>query len=368
MDFLTDLLRDLQERLKRAYDNTPLGIVVALLACVAGVFAVLYFFPYSEGYGALRKPLFTMWNELISYSEDDWKHCRLVPLIALGVALWQLSLAPLRKASGGALWALAGVLFCLLLFFVGYRIAQHYVGFFALIGLLIFSIAFTAGLEVTLRLAFPLVFLVFAVPTPFLDTIITFPLRMIMANASVFALNVFGADVIRVGTGLLSAPVPELGIAAGERFSVDVADPCSGIRSLYALMMVAALYGHFALKALWKKGVLFLTAIPLAVLGNLVRIIILTFGTIAFGSEFAIGKHALTDPSWFHMGAGYVVFLVALSGMFLVATILRGEAGIYWRKLSTALAMPPDVQPPKGERNDPLQKTNSSQDERDDIY
>jgi len=91
-------------------------------------------------------------------------------------------------------------------------------------------------------------------------------------------------------------------------------------------MMVSALYAHFTLETWWKKWILFLCSVPLAIAGNLVRILTLTLGTMMFGAEFAIGKNALTEPSWFHMGAGYMVFAVALGGMVGIGWLLNGGA------------------------------------------
>jgi exosortase/archaeosortase family protein len=163
--------------------------------------------------------------------------------------------------------------------------------------------------------------------------------------------------VVRSGTAIISAPVPQLGIRAGEQFAVDIADPCSGIRSLFALMMVSALYAYYMVRTEtgfriqdsgfgkkgarfplplsilqacvkhWRRWLLFACSVPLAVLGNLVRILALTFGTILFGSEFAIGKNALTEPSFFHMAAGYLVFAVALGGMAGIGWLLNQENG-----------------------------------------
>ncbi|MCE0497602.1 MAG: exosortase/archaeosortase family protein, partial [Methylacidiphilales bacterium] len=56
-----------------------------------------------------------------------------------------------------------------------------------------------------------------------------------------------------------------------------------------------------------------LAAVPLVIIGNLVRIIMLTLGTIHFGANFALGVN--DHPSWFHEGAGYVVYLVDLAGL-----------------------------------------------------
>jgi exosortase len=185
------------------------------------------------------------------------------------------------------------------------------------------SVWWLLGWEFLKALSFPIGFLIFAIPFPGMDMMVALPLRALMSKMSVIVLNLLGIPVILNGTGILSAPDPVLNLAAGQRFAIDVALPCSGIRSLYALMMVSALFAKFTLKGLWRKWALFLAAIPLAVMGNLVRILMLTFGTIAFGSEFAIGKNPLSDPSWFHLAAGFLVFIVALLGMMGIASLLE---------------------------------------------
>ncbi len=106
-------------------------------------------------------------------------------------------------------------------------------------------------------LFYPWAFLVFLFPLTFLDNLVAFPLRMVMSEASVTVLNLVGIACIKSGTAILSAPDALSGLRAGQAFSVDVADPCSGIRSLFALMMVSALYGYFTQTQLWKRAVIF---------------------------------------------------------------------------------------------------------------
>jgi exosortase len=292
------------------------------LAAVAWLMPALLFFflPYSEGYGAVRVPLFEQWSNICGQGED-WQHCFLVLPLALGIFVYLIQASPV-PSPGTSFAGLGVVVFSAFLFWLGYRMSTHYIGFFACQGLLIGSIWFLLGGRTLLAFVFPLLFLVFAWPLPFLDNYIAFPLRVLMSHGAVFVLDTLGLEVVRNGTGILSAPVPALGIPAGHKFAVDVADPCSGIRSLFALMMVSALYAQFTLKSWWQKLVLFAFSAPLAILGNLARILMLTLGTIVFGSEFAIGKNALTDPSWFHMAAGYVVFVVALGGMAGLGSLL----------------------------------------------
>jgi exosortase len=234
----------------------------------------------------------------------------------------ELARLPLR----GTIWGIVPMGLALVFFWAGYRVENYYIGFFAIHLLVGGLILWLAGWRWFFSLFFAFAFLTFLWPLYFLENTITFPLRMIMSHASVAVLNLLGIPVILQGTGIISAPDPLVGLAAGKKFSVDVADPCSGIRSLFALMMVSALYAHFTLNTWWKKWMLFLCSIPLAIAGNLVRILTLTLGTVAFGTEFAIGKNALTEPSWFHLGAGYMVFAVALGGMIAIAWLLNGGA------------------------------------------
>ncbi|MFZ4387861.1 MAG: exosortase/archaeosortase family protein, partial [Chthoniobacterales bacterium] len=147
---------------------------------------------------------------------------------------------------------------------------------------------------------------------------------------------------LQQGTAIVSAPDFAAGLAAGQRFAVDVANPCSGIRSLFALMMVGALFAHFTLKGAWRKWILFLCTPPLAVMGNLARILMLTIGTVAFGSDFALGKNPLEHPSWFHMTAGYLVFIVALCGMMGIGSLLnRDWKSIFGRWIGSSSHSPP---------------------------
>jgi exosortase/archaeosortase family protein len=134
-------------------------------------------------------------------------------------------------------------------------------------------------------------------------------------------LNLVGVDTLRVGTALVSAPDYAKGLAQGQRFALDVATPCSGIRSLFALMMVSALYAHLSLEKTWQKWTLFLLSPALAVLGNFARMVMLTVGTIFLGSAVAIGTEE--HPTTFHMAAGFFVVIVALGGLVGVSRCLQ---------------------------------------------
>jgi exosortase len=316
--------------------------------------ALLFFLvPYAEGYGSHKVTLFKFWTWMSGNSED-WQHCLIVlpGALALMVYAIQRQSLPAPRPAGAA--GMAVVVLSLALFWLGYRMGVQYIGWASLHLLLAGCILFLLGWRTVLFLAFPLLFIAFAWPVPFLDNYIAFPLRIMMSHAAVFVLDTIGLDVVRSGTGILSAPDPMLGIPAGQKFAVDVADPCSGIRSLFALMMVSALYAQFTLKTWWQKWALFACSAPLAILGNLARILMLTIGTIVFGAEFAIGKNALTEPSWFHMLAGYLVFIVALGGMVGIGALLTNAPKIAaaTREKLNAPPAPPGPETPRGEKRE----------------
>jgi exosortase len=325
-------------------------LVVALACVFLGLGGMFAWFPYGAGWGdtavSVVANLRWMWEHAL-----EWEHCVLVPVISLFI-IWMD-----RKDLEGVPWegSFSGLYLMLLgmvLFWVGYLI-DIVVFSFLVFHFMIGAVAiWLFGWRLFKVLLFPYAFLFFAWPMPFLESTIAFPLRDIMARLSHVFLNLIGLDALRIGTAIVSAPNHEAGIAQGVRFAVDVADPCSGIRSLFALTMVSALFAHFAVDTdrtlgglrakvasgpLWKRqGVevlalftdhwrgwlVFLSAAPFAVLGNFCRILMLIFGTLIMGSKVAIGTEE--DPSFFHMLSGFVVFGVALGGMAAWGWILNG--------------------------------------------
>ena len=296
--------------------------VLLALAIAAGAFFVLFgWFPYASGYGATRVNAFRFMEFV--WRSPEWEHCWLVPFAVIGLLYYRrkdLSEIPVSGSWLG-LAALLGVLF---VYWVGYLADNIYLGYAALLGFVGASALWMLGWNWLKALSFPIAFLVFMFPLPFMDNFLAFPLRIFMSAVSVGFLNLIGLSCLQSGTAIVSAPDFASGLAQGQRFAVDVADPCSGIRSLFALMMVSALYGYLVMDRPWKKWVIFLSSMPLAVAGNFARIIMLTLGTITLGPETAIGS--MEEPSLFHQASGFLVFGVALGGMLGVGWLLQRTA------------------------------------------
>ena len=240
---------------------------------------------------------------------EDMGHGWIVPLFSAAL-LW-CRRRELAAAVGAPSWrGFLCFLLGLFLFWVGERGDQvriSQIGLFWTLWSLTYAICGAAFARLTL---FPAAFLLFTVPLSFLD-IFTVRLRFLTSSLAAWLLNGIGIPVVRSGTGLHCL--------AGEGFNLDVADPCSGLRSIFALSALTAAYAYVTQKTLFKKWALFICAVPVAVLGNLVRIFSIAVVAKFCGQEVATG--------FYHDYSGYVVFLVGiLAVMQIGAWLQRGSA------------------------------------------
>lgn len=302
--------------------------------------------PYQHWTFQGRVSLLDGWWHFVQENEE-WVFCPLVPIASLVLA-WQrrteLASIPWEGHWSGLL------LFVLAMFsyWVGHQADTAYPGFAAAQLSIAAIILWLCGRAWMRLLLFPCLFLVFMWPVFPLEDQVALPMRMLTAGWSSKILSVIGVANVREGTGLLSAADSALGVEQGHLFKLDVAAPCSGIRSLYSLMMLSALYGYLFLRGFWPRVILFSSALPLAIAGNLVRMVLLALGSIWLGTDVAIGRSVDGEEvvSLFHELAGYAVFVVALAGMFSLSSALEGRHWKRWKKTKPAPACPPPATPP----------------------
>lgn len=213
----------------------------------------------------------------LSEPTQDMSHGWGVPLFSLFL-VWRRR-REIAAAAGPP--SLAGVLLCLPLLgllWLGERGDQPRLSQVAVYGLLWALVYACFGRRLARLLFFPVAFLVFTVPLGFLD-FFTVRLRLATAWISAFLLNGAGIPVVRAGTGLHCM--------TGEGFALDVADPCSGLRSIFAIATLTAAYAYQTLRTRWKQWLLFACSVPLAVLGNLARILTIALVAHFFGNSMA---------------------------------------------------------------------------------
>lgn len=247
----------------------------------------------------------------------EWTQCLFVPFIVAWMVSWlrpKLRELPVQGSSLGFVVLGAG----LTLYVLGYLAENYYIGIVAMQVVYAGLIVLFLGWRFMRALLFPWAFLLFMWPYGFFEDI-AFQLRMLMSSLSHHVLLLMGIPNILNGTAILSPP------GHTPSFGIDIADPCSGIRSLFALVMVAALAAFVLFRHAWQKAIILLASIPLVILGNLVRILMLTVATIHFGEAFALGQN--DHPSWFHEGAGYVVYLVNFASLLGLGWVLNRISG-----------------------------------------
>lgn len=265
-------------------------------------FAVAALAALAWGFQAL---IFSHAPSVFNDPKEDMSFAWFVPLFSLYV-LWT-ERRHLVSSIGAPSWAgFAAMLPCLAIGFLGVRGIQVRLEVVAFAGLAVTIPWALFGRETAKRFVFPAAFLLFCIPlASFLD-IITVHLRLLATSTAYGVLKGFGMEVIRQGT--------MVGAADGS-FAIDVAEPCSGLRSIFALMALTAGYAYCTQPTWFRRAILFATSVPLAVLGNVARILSICIVASCASADFATG--------FYHDYSGYVVFAVAISLMIACSELIN---------------------------------------------
>ncbi len=298
---------------------------VAIWGLPAVLVLLFLVWPYQQWDFGKRESILTGWARWVS-AKADWQFCLVVPAL-VGWLVW-MRRDELRKLPWEGDWlGLLPLGLGLFFFWLGYKADTGYPGFLAVQFILAGMILLVAGRAWMRTLFFAWLFLFFTWPMQPLEDSLASPLRPKTASMAASLLNLAGVPSVSEGSALQSAPDNARGIEIGSAFSLDVDAKCSGINSLFALMMISALLGYLALRRPRARLLLFACAIPLAVAGNVVRLLLLVAGTLMFGSEFAVGRRMgdHQEMSLYHTFAGFAVFGVALAGMFALCWLFEGR-------------------------------------------
>ncbi|MDL2274576.1 exosortase/archaeosortase family protein [Desulfosarcina sp. OttesenSCG-928-G10] len=247
---------------------------------VAGLLAIIY------------EPIFP---RMVSQWEADpnYSHGFLVPFISAWFAwkIWpELRKMPVKPSN----WGIAWILFGLLLLAFGWTVHELFTTRSSLIFIFAGLIHTMFGSRVLKCLSLPVAFLIFMIPLPYtLYDALALPLRSLVSWLATEAMHICGILVLREGNVII---LPNI--------TLEVVEACSGMRSLVSLMALGTTYAFLTLEGMWRKIVLIITTIPIAVITNAVRIFVTGILSRHFGSVAAEG--------FFHDFAGFSVFAVAL--------------------------------------------------------
>ena len=236
--------------------------------------------------------------------ESYYSHGVLIPLVSLFV-IWQRrdALGKIRvSGSFAGLWIVAISLFVNI---ICAALKIYFISGFSLVFAIYGLVLFFFGKEMVRNMIFPLSFLFLMIPLPLVIIgNLTVKLKLLAAHLSTFVLNKVGFRCILDGSVILM-PTSRLEVAA----------PCSGLRSIISLLTLGLLFAYAMKTSLLKKSILFLSSIPIAIVTNVMRITIVAIVNDLYGGKVAMGA--------FHDFTGYMVFVAAFLGLFGVSKILE---------------------------------------------
>ncbi len=233
------------------------------------------------------------------YTLPDYSQGFLVPFFA-AFLIWDkrkvLSATPIKQTwSGIALVVFA--IFVLILGVYGVELFTARMSFIFLITGLVWTFF---GWAMVRQLSFPLLVLILAIPFPaIVFNRITFPLQLMASRIASDILPFLGVPTLQEGN-VIELPIMKL----------EVAEACSGIRSLMSLFTLAVFYGYFLERTTSRRVILALASIPIAITANVARIVGTGLCVQYWDPDKALG--------FFHEFQGWVMFVVSLACLYLV--------------------------------------------------
>lgn len=237
-------------------------------------------------------------------NDANFSHGFFVPAFSL-LVLWRDRARLARVVREPSSWGLLIIALALAALLVGVLGAELFLSRISLLLLIAGLVIFFQGWRMFRAVLFPWAFLILMIPIPtIVFSEITFPLQMLASKVAAVLLPIAGVPVLREGN-VIHLPA----------MSLEVAEACSGVRSLLSLTTLAIIYGYFAETRTWVRVVLAIASIPIAVAANSVRIV----GTGLLVQHWDPDK----AQGFFHTFSGWLVFVVSLAMLLLLHRVLR---------------------------------------------
>ncbi len=237
------------------------------------------------------------------YSDPNYSHGFLIPVIS-AYLIWRKrqELIDIQKSISGS--GLILIIVGIILFILGNAGAEYFTVRFSMIVVLFGLVLYYLGTNLIRRVWFEILFLLFMIPVPYVIYFsAAFPMQLMASKVSVFLLNGLGMPVIRQGNIIHLA-----------NQSLEVAEACSGLRSLISLLALGAIYSYLSQRQLIGKILLFLSTIPIAVVGNIFRVFLTSIIVYSFEADIT------SEPIHSLMGAS--VFVISFILLFICGAII----------------------------------------------
>lgn len=296
-----------------------------LMITIVGFYGFYPFMGSGEGRLSALAWLESSWNR-----ETDYGHGYLVPPLILGLLAWGFWKAgPFERDAASARWGMAAFLFGIALWIIAYRVIQWRLAVGSMCFVFWGSIWYLGGWKAAKIAMLPIFMLALAVPVPGMIQA-TNGLQVLATQLGYHGSKLFGIDCFQSGTNIQSA--------TPDKWGFDIAGGCSGVRSLMAMVLIAAVYVYVVQLPLWRRAVLFAAALPLAILVNAFRIVTILVIAEYGSAEFAGGIY--------HDYASFFIFPIGLVGMAATHQLLTLDRRVkkrVVRRMTTSTSQPPTI-------------------------
>jgi len=283
-----------------------------------GAWLALFHFLGNATLGYIPTPSLLAWMHAAYGSSTDANgfddsHGKLIPLVVLGLFWWkrkQLMAVSLRTWWPGLLL----VALALVLHLLGYMVQQPRISIVALFLGIYGLMGLAWGREWLRESFFPFFLFAFCVPLGWSGVSLTFPLRMLVCRlVELICHHLLAIDIVREGTAIMDP---------SGRYQYEVAAACSGMRSLVATLAVAVIYAMVAFRSWWRRGVLIASALPLAVFGNVVRMLTIVIAAEVGGQAWGSRIHEGGPLGIYSL----LPYIPAFGGLMFLGHLLREPA------------------------------------------
>ena len=241
-------------------------------------------------------------------SNDNYSHGFFIPFIS-AYMVWAQREKISRITPAPSYWGLLLILLGLSELVLGYLGAEFFLKRTSLILILSGAVIFILGYEHFKALAIPIFYLLFMIPLPaIIWNKIAFPMQLFSSYLAENVVNAMGFSILRQGNVLF---LPDT--------TLEVVDACSGLRSLMTMFALSAFLAWQSRLSIYRKWILFLSAAPIAIVSNVIRLSITVMLASFYGSDIAQG--------FLHEFSGFVTFLLGIL-MLIGVNYLLGQ----WKK------------------------------------
>ena len=239
------------------------------------------------------------WNR-----DDNFSHGFLIPVIS-AFMIWQKRGLLAQQNTNPSTWGIIIILAAMFMHIIGAISAEMFTMRTSLIVCITGSVIYLFGFRIFLIIGIPVIYLFFMIPIPkIIWNQISFPLQLMAAELASAMVQLLGIPILREGN-----------ILHLSNTTLEVMDACSGLRSLTSLLALSGAFAYIIKLRMFSRWLLFLSAIPIAILVNILRLTVTAVLATYVGAETAHG--------FLHDLSGILVFIVAFIILYAFQAFLR---------------------------------------------